>query len=981
VRVPFLPVLAGLAAAGLVLGASIAPATAAGSGPSYRSDDYANGQLLSILPPGEHGLYNATDLLAFEANGTRPAGTVDQKTKYDALIYGAPTVTDSTLSTYFNDASFGIKPGELLRTEVPRSNVPVTIYRDKSEVPHIYGDTDNATEFGAGYAGAEDRLFIMDVLRHYGQGTTSAFLGPSCGDEAMDHDQLLLTGYNDAQLQRQFDQLDTLYGPQGKRFKDLFNNYVAGINAYIADTQTDPTLLPGDYAVVGAPPQPWTIKDIIGIAGLVGGIFGKGGGNELGNARLLQYLQKEIGKAQAGPVLDAFHSRNDPIAATTIRGKTFNYDIPGRIDPTTTALPDDAFAPLTGGPTNTTANCDLTAPNVPALKAVSSLLAFPKALSNALLVDAKHSTSGHPLAVFGPQVGYFTPQILMQEELHGPDLIASGASFAGTNGIVELGRGVDYAWSATSAGTDNVDTRLERLCNPTGGAVAAEQKNYLFKGRCLAMTHNTFSETAVPKPGGPGAPVVIDHELYYTVHGPVQGWTTSGGKPVAVTSQRSTYGHELDSGIGFLAWNTPSLTHDATSWMKGAGQIGYTFNWFYIDNKDIAYYCSGWNPTRPKNIDPNFPTWGDGTAEWQGMEPFNEHPHEINPPQGFFTSWNNKPAPGFSAADSQYAYGSVFRSLSLDEGIAQQFAKHSNKLTRANLVQAMSSASTVDLSGRRVLPEMLPYLAKVPLDATGKQMVTRLQAWLATGAHRIKAKAGDTQYKDADAVAIMDELYPRIIQALYDPLFKNGGVSATDGLTFNYNVFPQRFADTPNAQGAHLGSAYDGGFESFLLTSFRQLRGVKVADAFPASITSRVCAGNCPGALAKAFKDAATALTAANSSATVTSWVNNTANKSAGTTQPLYDAIHYSAVGVAGQQPADWQNRPTFQQVVMFPGHRPRLGAGRGSSKPTAPVGPARPAPQTGQLPTTGLAGGLSVLSVLLLAGGLLLRRSRRIVS
>ena len=968
-RAPLRPALAATAAAALLIGTSGAPAGAA-SGPTYQQDDYSRGQVYSILPPGEHGLYNATDLLAFETSGARPTGAADQKTKYDALIYGAPSLTDATLGSYFQDASFGIKPGQLSRTEVPSANVPVTIYRDKSDVPHIYGGTDEATEYGAGYAGAEDRLFLMDVLRHYGHGTTSEFLGPSCGDEAMDHDQLLLTGYSDAELQQQFDQLSTLYGAQGARFKKLFTSYVAGINGYIAASQTDPRLVPGDYAVVGAPPQPWTVKDVIAIAGLVGGIFGKGGGGELQNAKLLQYLTAQIGAAQAKTTFKAFRSRNDPLAPTTTT-KAFPYDIPGTINPATTALPDDPSKPLTGGPTNTTPNCDLTAPNIGALKVVSSVLAFPKMLSNALVVDAKHSTTGHPLAVFGPQVGYFTPQILMEQELHGPDLVSSGASFAGTNGIVELGRGEDYSWSATSAGTDNVDTRLERLCNPTGGAIGAEEKNYLFKGRCVPMRHHTFSETALTKPGGLGLPVQITHELYYTVHGPVQGWTTSGGKPVAVTSQRSTYLHELDSGIGFLAWNTPSLTHDATSWMKGAGEIGYTFNWLYADDKDIAYYLSGANPLRPKNVDPDFPTWGDGTSEWQGFQSFAAHPHEVNPAKGYFTSWNNKPAPLFSAHDTQYAYGAVYRSLSLDEALMQQLAAHGGKITRANLAQAMSTASTVDLSGRRVLPELIPYLSKVPLDATGKQMVTRLKAWLATGAHRIKAKAGDTQYRDADAVAIMDELYPRLAQAFYDPLFVKGGVSVQDGLGYAYSKVPQDFANAPNYRGSHLGSAYDGGFESFLLTSLRQLRGVPVADAFPASVSSRVCAGNCPAAIAKAFTDAAAALNTANGTATVTSWTNNTANKAAGQTQPLYDAIHYAAVGVAGQPVGDWQNRPTFQQVVMFPAHRPR---GQRAVPPVV----RRPTVATGQLATTGPTGALTAVALLLLAACLVTRRVRR---
>ena len=40
-------------------------------------------------------------------------------------------------------------------------------------------------------------------------------------------------------------------------------------------------------------------------------------------------------------------------------------------------------------------------------------------------------------------------------------------TFPGT-GIVELGRGEDYAWSATSAGSDNIDTVAEKLCNADG---------------------------------------------------------------------------------------------------------------------------------------------------------------------------------------------------------------------------------------------------------------------------------------------------------------------------------------------------------------------------------------------------------------------------------------------------------------------------------------------------------------------------------
>ena len=88
--------------------------------------------------------------------------------------------------------------------------------------------------------------------------------------------------------------------------------------------------------------------------------------------------------------------------------------------------------------------------------------------SNELIVDAAHTASGHPIAVFGPQTGYFVPQLLHEIDLHGPGLHARGVSFPGTEIFVELGRGVDYAWSATSAGADIIDQWVEKLCNLDG---------------------------------------------------------------------------------------------------------------------------------------------------------------------------------------------------------------------------------------------------------------------------------------------------------------------------------------------------------------------------------------------------------------------------------------------------------------------------------------------------------------------------------
>src|SRR5207247_2339198 len=87
---------------------------------------------------------------------------------YDSLVQGYPTLTESQLRTrYFKDRIFG-PVTDVQRTYSPRKGV--TIIRDQRwGEPHIFGDTDEDMAFGAGYATAEDRLPIMELLRALGR--------------------------------------------------------------------------------------------------------------------------------------------------------------------------------------------------------------------------------------------------------------------------------------------------------------------------------------------------------------------------------------------------------------------------------------------------------------------------------------------------------------------------------------------------------------------------------------------------------------------------------------------------------------------------------------------------------------------------------------------------------------------------------------------------------------------------------------------
>jgi hypothetical protein len=136
-----------------------------------------------------------------------------------------------------------------------------------------------------------------------------------------------------------------------------------------------------------------------------------------------------------------------------------------------------------------------------------------------------------------------------------------------------------------------------------------------------------------------------------------------------------------------------------------------------------------------------------------------------------------------------------------------------------------------------------------------------------------------------------------------------------------------QFVNTPNSGGAHLGSAYDGGYESYLVATLEQLLGRHPADGFGRPITSRECNGGpktCHAAIDATLAKTYAALVSANGSSDVASWTASSASKAAKQTMPQFDQIQFTALGLVGQPAIDWQNRPTFQQVVQFPRHRRR---------------------------------------------------------
>jgi acyl-homoserine lactone acylase PvdQ len=861
-----------------------------------------------VLPPGTAGTYNAIQLGEFVAAGQGVPHCCDQLGMYRDLVYATPGVQAGQVPNFFKDSTFGVKPDDAERSYSPRADV--TIVRDKGfGVPHVYGKTRDGAMFGLGYVGAEDRLFFMDVLRHAGRGELSSFAGGA--NQSQDADQWAVAPYTEADLTRQAEQLPEFLGPQGDILRRDVDNYIAGVNQYISEARVNPTKLPGEYAAIGQPqgPTPWKREDLIASAALVGGIFGKGGGEELDWAQIRTALRRRFGSRGGLKVFRDFRSANDPEAPVTVFKRRFPYQTTQKkLRRRSRAIPDRGSVQ----------EAQFATPK-PSGSAGHSLRA-PLSMSNALLVSGRESATGKPLMVAGPQVSYFAPEILMEEDVHAPaanglpGIDARGASFTGLNLYVQLGRGRDYAWSATSAGQDIIDTFAVDLCEPGGGKPTLRSMHYRFRGHCESMEvlskRNSWSAT--PADQTPAGTQTLRAER--TKLGIVAARGTVHGRPVAFTRLRSTYFHEVDSAAGFMDFNDPAKVRSPKSFQQAASKVRYTFNWFYTDPEHIAYFNSGANPVRARQIDYDVPVRGTKANEWRGWNPDkwtarftkpSQHPQVID--QRYLVNWNNKQAHGFRGPDEN-VFSSVYRSLMLEDRLKAAI-KGRKKLTLPGLIDVMEMAGSTDLRAHADLPLALKIIGR-PKDRRLKAAVAELKAWRKAGGLR-RDSDKDGAYEHADAIRIMDAWWPLWVKAQFEPkLGKDAYGRLTNAVAID---------NPPNNGGDHLGSAYQGPWFGYVKKDLRTVLHRKVKGRY----ARRYCGG---GRLARCRRVLRRSLKAAVAVPASQVYGGDKVCKDAGKDgdQMCFDSIRFRPTGAATQPLIHWINRPTYQQAVSVERRVPR---------------------------------------------------------
>ncbi|MCW2776829.1 MAG: penicillin acylase, partial [Frankiales bacterium] len=404
---------------------------------------------------------------------------------------------------------------------------------------------------------------------------------------------------------------------------------------------------------------------------------------------------------------------------------------------------------------------------------------------------------------------------------------------------------------------------------------------------------------------------VVLHTLR-SVHGPVQGFGTVGGKPVALTFTSGVYKQAIRSLVAFqrLAENR---VDSAASFQDAMRLFTGNENWFYEDSRSIGWLQSGRFPVRAKGVDLDVPTWGTGAWDWQGFDPAtfsyralpaSHNPRAVDPAQGYLVSWNNRAAPGWRAAPGVWTYGSSQRSSLLEAPLKGRIVK--GKVGLADVVKVNAGAATRDLRGYDVLPQLLAVVGTP--SAADRPVVDALRAWQRSGAHRRSVSGGSDDDQSA-AVLAFDAWWPKVVSGVFEPVLGKD-VLAQVGRD---ELLPLDAA--PTAQG------FFGGWQSQVKSDLRRVLGQTVRGGQSRTYCGGGDRARCRAVLLGGLRSAVAQVAKSQGTTDLRQWRKPVLCPDAPGT---CDQIVPTVAGAVATPPQPWQNRGSYQQAVSVTARVPR---------------------------------------------------------
>ncbi len=520
---------------------------------------------------------------------------------------------------------------------------PIEIVRDNSNVPHIFGETNEDVLFGLGFAHAQDRLWQMMLMRRTAQGRLSEIFG----ERTVSIDELL----------RRLD----IYGLSVSSTAALdeptlaaLSAYSAGVNAWLAQVNTG-ALGRGapEYFLFSNQIAPWQPADSIAVAKLMA-------------LQLASQLDQEVLLARTSLMLP-------PERVLDI--------IPDTPGPGIGELPE--FSSLFP-----------TLPRYTALDITASdpLSPFNRAplagASNAWAAAPSRSTSGSTLLANDPHLGLTAPSIWYLARLE----LQTGGVIGGTvPGIpsVMVGRSDNLGWGLTSAYVDDQDIFIEKLNPENPNEVLTPDGYQPLRSRTSIINIKDAPPKTITlqwSDNGPILPGSFYNLRAVTPPGHVAsvGWTVLDGADTSmIFGQRLMAAQNIDQAI------------DAGAYFVAPAQ-----NLTLADRQDIAMKTIGKMPRRSAQHQSfgRLPTPGWlPKNRWQGLLNYTANPEFKSPVGGILGNTNNKTVDRPFPFHVSYLWGDTQRIERLKK-LMQNREVH----TRDSFIEAQ--LDTVSFTARSLLP-------------------------------------------------------------------------------------------------------------------------------------------------------------------------------------------------------------------------------------------------------------------------------------
>ena len=446
-------------------------------------------------------------------------------------------------------------------------NGEISIRRNQDGVPTITAANREDLFFGVGHSHGFDRLVQMILVREVAFGRASeSFSGT---DELIEVDKYMRWLY----LEKGLDLEVARLSPDIKKELEA---YAAGVNTVMSQTRR-----PLEFIFVGHHPRPWSVRDCL-ITAKVMGYIGLAQAQGDMEKLLVQMIKAGLDEGRIKALFPYLTEKID-------------YDLIKKIKLTAEMVPSRLWQGL-----------------APSLRA-----------SNNWVVSGSRTKSGQPLLAGDPHMEVNRLPALWHEMVWKiGDRFMMGITMPGVP-IMVMGRHNDLAWAGTYGFMDMIDFFIEDCRN----------EKYLYDGKWLEFDKRT--EVIRPKKREP-----LTLTFYENHHGVLEGDPKIAGKYLAMNfTGRTDSAAELFEVM--MRFDQVKTVPEAQEKIRSGAAP--TFNWVFVDRKgSIGYQMNGRMPKRPRGLSGLLPIPGwDKSKEWQGFVDPAELPTCLNPDEGYFATAND----------------------------------------------------------------------------------------------------------------------------------------------------------------------------------------------------------------------------------------------------------------------------------------------------------------------------------------------------